>query len=526
MIVSRLKRLSLLIYKTLSFYKKYGARSTHLEVKKRLKAAIQKKHSYDSLLNKFPQKFNLSRGVLSSAAQRVEIIDSSAYIALRELFMQLNLPVDAGNVLSESRAFFTEDRYYQTLEDLFAYEQFIKTSSNNAVYELIQTSELPKAADAVRRRNILFITAQFPNPHHGGGNRVLNFIKILSKNNNIYLSTCFNPDEDQEALQTLFPYCCSIQKIPYWKFGENQFEILEWLNGSTMDIVHYEWPRSLENYDPAYGRCQIFTYMEAVSLRLLMDMEHLKPLSEFWLDKFVELIHILHLELADTSRLNARIAVTTKDGRFFQGMYPYQEYAVLNHGITFDEFSLPEVEPEPHTLVFVGNYLHYPNAEALEFFFNEIWENIRKEIPDLHIYVVGANPTENLLRRSDGKHIVITGTVADVRPYIQKASVCIAPLISGAGLRGKVIEYAALRRPFVATSIAATDLVFKDGIDYFCANTATEFSDKIITLLKDPQLARRMADVAYLTGRQHYDNQHLIGFLLSLYEYLENCPDV
>jgi glycosyltransferase involved in cell wall biosynthesis len=127
---------------------------------------------------------------------------------------------------------------------------------------------------------------------------------------------------------------------------------------------------------------------------------------------------------------------------------------------------------------------------------------------------------------ADGKSIIVTGAVPDVRPYIQRASVCIAPLISGAGLRGKVIEYAALRRTFVATSIAATDLNFKDGIDYFCADKPEEFSQKIIRLVKNPQLATQMADSAYNTAKKNYGTKCLTGYLLSLYQYLENQSNV
>ena len=88
-----------------------------------------------------------------------------------------------------------------------------------------------------------------------------------------------------------------------------------------------------------------------------------------------------------------------------------------------------------------------------------------KEIPDVRIYLVGANPSEKITRLADGQRIfIVTGKVPDIRPYIQKASICIAPLITGAGLRGKVIEYAALHRTFVATALATTDLAFEDGL--------------------------------------------------------------
>jgi glycosyltransferase involved in cell wall biosynthesis len=108
-----------------------------------------------------------------------------------------------------------------------------------------------------------------------------------------------------------------------------------------------------------------------------------------------------------------------------------------------------------------------------------------------------------------------------VRPYIQKAAVCIAPLVSGAGLRGKVIEYAALRRPFVATSIAVEDLVFQDGRDFLRADAAQDFSQRIIGLLRDPERAREMAASAYETARSNYDTPRLVEFLERFYSYLE-----
>jgi glycosyltransferase involved in cell wall biosynthesis len=213
--------------------------------------------------------------------------------------------------------------------------------------------------------------------------------------------------------------------------------------------------------------------------------------------------------------------VTTKDGNFFRGLYPSQEYAVLNHGITFENFCLPDVESEPHTLVFVGNYQHRPNVDAMEYFFREIWNDILSEVPDTRLYIIGPKPPKEIERFADDGQIIITGGVADIRSYIQKASVCIAPLITGAGMRGKVIDYAALRRTFVATSIATTDLVFRDGVDYFCADTAQEFILKVVSLLKDENRAKLMGETAFETARQNYDNRRLANFLLRFYEHLE-----
>jgi glycosyltransferase involved in cell wall biosynthesis len=512
----------LLFRKVLNFYKKNGFNVTLQAIHFRTVSRLQRNYTFAHLIYKFHQRFD-TPAQKQSEQPIEELVDSAGQNALSKLLSQLNITVETEGLLSLLKSRLMQDEYFYFLDTLFTLDKFLTEDTGSKTYPLVQTSNLPENSQKELRKRILFITSQFPNPQNGGGNRVLNFIKVLSETHDIYLSTCFVPEDDETALQIIKPYCQAIQKIPLAQFGENQAEIRKWLNGLKMDIVHYEWPRSLLNYDAGFGKYHIFTYMEAASLRLLMDMQKLGPLSDNWLTKLVELAHTLRLELVETFKLNARIAVTTKDGDFFRGLYPYQEYAVLNHGITFKDFCLADVVPEPNTLVFVGNYQHHPNVAAMEFFFQEIWHDILREVPETRLYLVGPKPPQEIKSYADNQRVIVTGGVDDIRPYIQKASVCIAPLITGAGMRGKVIDYAALRRPFVATSIATTDLVFRDGIEYMRADTAQEFSRKVTSLLKDQNLARQMATAAFDVAQKYYDNRQLTDYLKRFYKHLEDA---
>jgi len=520
MAIRKFKSFTYFLGRVLDFYNRNGPAITISTIRQRL-FHIQKKH-LKLLLKKFPQKLqSVARLPLRSKKSKLAALDLIAQDTLHQLMTKLGIQVDALDLLALIRLSLGEDRYFHVLDDLFTYEQFLAISPKTTNYPVLQTSLLPTKNNTHKRRDILFITAHFPNPYHGGGGRVLNFIKGLSKDNNVYLSTCFIQAEDKDVFHLVEPYCRSIFKIPHFEYGDNRDQILSWLDGKKMDIVHYEWPRSLENFCRDFGKIHIYTYMEAVSLRLLMDIEFLEPLSLPWLEKVSDLVYALRVELADSSQLDARIAVTKKDAEFLRKLFPYQEYSVLNHGVTFDEFYLPDVEPEPNTLTFVGNFRHYPNADAMRYFFDEIWNEILREISGVRIYLVGSGFPKEIIRSIDSTNVIVTGRVPDIRPYIQKASVCIAPLITGAGMRGKVIDYAALNRPFVATSIATEDLVFKDGVDYFCADSPNEFSQKILTLLRNRHLAQIMAASAHRTARMNYDTYHLTSYLLCLYNHLE-----
>ena len=208
----------------------------------------------------------------------VSMIDLAAQIVLQSCLDRLEIPLKSNEVLTHLKTALRGDKYSIMLQNIFTFEQFISAQrDNNTIYPLVQASKLPEITDKYAEDASSLSLQCFPILIMGA-ETVFIPIKILSQNNEIYLSTCFNPDEDAYELKKLEPYCHSIQTIPYWQFGGNQTEIRTWLRGIQMDIVHYEWPCSLENYDPSFGQIQIFTYMEALSLRLLMDMKRVEPI--------------------------------------------------------------------------------------------------------------------------------------------------------------------------------------------------------------------------------------------------------
>jgi len=438
--------------------------------------------------------------------------------AWQSIVENLGLAVPADQVFARLRWCMTKTDLENLLALLRFVQQHLLAARGTPGGGILRSTQLPELPS--RRRNILFISGQFPNPLHGGGVRVADFIKVMSRKHDVYLYAPCDRTRDHRAYLSLVPYCRKIRAARLDDFGASR-SIRELVAHTEMDVVHYEWPRSVALYDPSWGRHHIYTYMEVVSLRLLRDAAHQRPWSQAWLRTVVDLLNSLKAELADTDAMDAHIVVAERDGEFLARFAPDRSFVVLNHGVNLEEYSVPDSPPEEQTIVFVGNYLHYPNEDAVRFFVEESFDYVARCLPGVRLYLVGANPTRRIRAYADGRRVFVTGTVADIRPWIQRASVCIAPLVTGAGLRTKVIQYAALRRVCVATSIAAADLLFKDGVDILVADDPLQFAERVVYLLRHPEIARRMGQAAHRRVILEYDNSRLLEGLYRLHAGLE-----
>lgn len=374
-----------------------------------------------------------------------------------------------------------------------------------------------------KRKRILFVCGEFPNPLHGGGGRVADFVKALSLQHDIYVAAWYERVRDHKSYTELAPYCRRMLGLSFEDLERGCSDRLFKLIGERpVDVVHYEWPRSLRSFDRRLGRHHIYTHMEAVSCSLWMDLRRLPPLTYEWLKRFTELLIMLKVEILDADKADAQVVVTAKDGAFLSRFAAGREFYVVNHGIDRAEFSRMDCPSDPNTLVFTGNFTHYPNVDAVHYFMRDIYPAIRAAVPEVRVWFVGSNPPDAVRKYEEKDRIMVTGNVEDIRPFIQKATICIAPLVSGAGLRTKVVQYAALRRPSVVTPIAAEDLLFEAGRDLCVADNAEAFANQVITLLRDPDLAATIADRAYERAVREYDNVNIAEHSLNtLYHLLD-----
>ena len=168
----------------------------------------------------------------------------------------------------------------------------------------------------------------------------------------------------------------------------------------------------------------------------------------------------------------------------------------FSNGVDLAYFSprrMPAAEP---LLVFTGVMDYPPNIEAVRWFATEVFPLIRLQVPDARFAIVGSKPTEAVQALESRDGITVTGFVDDVRDWISRAAVCVAPLRIARGIQNKVLEAMAMARPVVASSQAFEGIEACAGQDLLVADGETQFAEAVLGLLRDPARATRIGCAA------------------------------
>ena len=168
------------------------------------------------------------------------------------------------------------------------------------------------------------------------------------------------------------------------------------------------------------------------------------------------------------------------------------DIGIVPHGVDVEHFSYSNPREEGQNIVFVGNYLHYPNVDAVLYFHQEIWPKVKALCPEVKFFIVGQAPPLEIQNLTQDDSITVTGRVDDVTPYIREGQIFICPVRLGGGFRGKILEAMAVGRPIVSTSLGAEGIPSKNGENIMIDDDPEDFATSIEKLLKDRDLYERI----------------------------------
>ena len=197
-------------------------------------------------------------------------------------------------------------------------------------------------------------------------------------------------------------------------------------------------------------------------------------------------------ELEIYSRADCLIAVSDPDAEVLKRHFPGKKVSTLPLIYPINRSEVPFSERKD--LLFVGNFVHPPNSDAVVHFNGRILPLLRKKLPGVKTYIVGSNSIP-LLEGFASDDLILTGYVPTMQPFLDSCRINIAPLRYGAGMNGKVLESMAAGLPIVTTPVVAAGIANQEGM--LIAEDPEDFVDAIVHLYNDEQLWNSIRTKAY-----------------------------
>jgi glycosyltransferase involved in cell wall biosynthesis len=186
-----------------------------------------------------------------------------------------------------------------------------------------------------------------------------------------------------------------------------------------------------------------------------------------------------------------------------------EKTAVVPHGVDTDFYMPPRDRSwDTKRILFLGNFRHYPNVDAVKNFMAHCWERIQREVPEALFYAIGFDPPDELLAlRNDRVVVKEGGAHSDVRETYWNSDIFVAPIELGGGFRGKMLEALACGLPIVATRLSAFGINPIHGEEMFVTDDYDVFTDCVINLLKNVDLRKGMSARARALG-ERFDHKN------------------
>lgn len=258
------------------------------------------------------------------------------------------------------------------------------------------------------------------------------------------------------------------------------------------DLVLFEWtPYAIYLRNPASFKKLISTHnIEADIWRRYYENET-NGLRRWYIGK--QWRKVEQFERAALRWVNGALAVSEPDRQCLSQWCPGLPTTVVPNGVDLDYFR-PLAQPEVRrNLVFTGSMDWRPNQDAARYFVREILPLLRQVRPDLECMFVGRSPPADIQALASMPGVHITGTVEDVRPYVESAAVYIVPLRIGGGSRLKILEAMAMGRAVVSTTVGAEGLDVIHDQHVLLADDPRTFAESVLQLLDDPDRCRKLA---------------------------------
>jgi sugar transferase (PEP-CTERM/EpsH1 system associated) len=371
--------------------------------------------------------------------------------------------------------------------------------------------------------NLLYLVHRLPYPPNKGDKvRSYHLLKHLARRHTVHLGTFIDDPDDEQYLAQVRAMCAEVHAVRLNPKLARLASLAGLTRGEPLTLAYYR-DRSLSAWvDALRDRVRIDAavvfsssmaqYAAGQGVPMLVDFvdvdsakwtdyakAHRWPMS--WLYRREgELLLDYERQVAREAR--ASFFVTDKERALFESLAPESAGLVQTscNGVDAEFFAPDAARTSPYAggelpIVFTGAMDYWPNVDAVKWFTADMLPQLRRRWPAARLHIVGRSPTPPVQALA-GEHVNVTGTVPDVRPYLQHAAVVVAPLRLARGVQNKVLEAMAMARPVVAASSCVEAIDVTPGLHLAAATSEADYVEAVHGLLSNPASATAMGRAA------------------------------
>jgi sugar transferase (PEP-CTERM/EpsH1 system associated) len=389
---------------------------------------------------------------------------------------------------------------------------------------------------------ILFIAHRTPYPPNKGEKiRAFWELQVLAKRHEVDLFCFYDDAEDKEYAHQLNQYCRQyyLEKLSYFRSRARAvFALLLGQPFSTGFFYSRTMARQIKTALDLRSYDKIFVFSSSVAQYVedsegvpkvldMVDVDSDKweqyanrsrwPLAWLWRH---EARSLAAYESFLVRQFSTSVVCTNAEAELLRSKAPVGEIQVLENFLDVDQYD-PQQIPLPEQIrswqpyvIFSGSMDYFPNMDAAGYFYREIFPLIRRELPSTRFVIAGRNPHRSIAELGSDPAVQITGSVADMKPYICGAAAAIVPMRIARGVQNKILEALAGGIPVVSTAAAASALPKDLRSLLTIADTPQEFAAAVVKVLRYGSAIRSNDRRTAL--KNHYERLDLASQLESL----------
>lgn len=297
--------------------------------------------------------------------------------------------------------------------------------------------------------------------------------------------------------------------------------LIEVLDKEQFDIVQLEMLYMAPYVDVirAHSKAMIVLRAHNVEHKIWerIAKETQSPLKRWYINHLAKTLKEYELNALET--VDGIAAITRKDAAFFR-KYSSKPVIDIPFGVYPEEFTPKyEIEGKPK-FYHIGSMNWMPNEEGIRWFINEVLPKTVEKVYDFVYHLAGRNMPEWLTTMKD-PHIDVVGEVPDAKAFVSNNDVAIVPLLSGSGIRIKIIESMAMGKTVITTRVGAEGILYDEDVNIIIAENKAKMVEAIRSINENPQIAVKIGQAARRLVEETYDNRKIIARLLMFYEQIK-----